>query len=180
MKKKELGFLTISLCAILNVSALETIKVMFCNVLNYPPETAVPNREDDIEFTSSDEQPDLFLESQFPFATRDALHNFGDHRPVILSLKANATLRRIEAKDVSDIFYLENNIVDYILELYTTSFKPKNKGLISSNSIGKIVKILATNSDDRQEFDVSGLSNGVYFIEIKNVSIEPLKFMISN
>ncbi len=39
----------------------ETFKVMFYNLLNYPLEDAVPNREDDLEFILSDYQPDLFL-----------------------------------------------------------------------------------------------------------------------
>ncbi len=180
MKKKILGFLTFSLCAVLNVSAQETVKVMFYNLLNYPLETAVPNREDNLEFIRSDYQPDLFLESPFSFTVRNALHNFSDHLPVTLPLDIDATLLRIDAVEASDAFYLKKSIVNYKLELYITSFKLKNKDLVISNSIGKMVKTLGTNSDDRQEFDVSDLSNGVYFIGIKNERVEPLKFIISN
>ncbi|MDP5081589.1 MAG: hypothetical protein NWP87_02955, partial [Winogradskyella sp.] len=61
MKKKIFGFFIIGLCTILKVSAQETFKVMFYNLLNYPLETAVPNREADLEFILSDYQPDLFL-----------------------------------------------------------------------------------------------------------------------
>lgn len=61
MKKKIIGFFIIGLLNILNVSAQETFKVMFYNLLNYPLEDAVPNREDDLEFILSDYQPDLFL-----------------------------------------------------------------------------------------------------------------------
>ena len=61
MKKKILVFLILCLCTILSVSAQETFKVMFYNLLNYPVEDAVPNREDDLEFILSDYQPDLFL-----------------------------------------------------------------------------------------------------------------------
>ncbi len=61
MKKKILVFLILCICTILNVSAQETFKVMFYNLLNYPEEDAVPNREDDLEFILSDYQPDLFL-----------------------------------------------------------------------------------------------------------------------
>ena len=45
----------------IDVSGQETFKVMFYNLLNYPLEDAVPNREDDLEFILSDYQPDLFL-----------------------------------------------------------------------------------------------------------------------
>jgi len=61
MKKKALNFIIIGLLTILNVSAQETFKVMFYNLLNYPLEDAVPNREDDLEFILTDYQPDLFL-----------------------------------------------------------------------------------------------------------------------
>ncbi len=61
MKKKVLGFFIIGQLVISNVSAQETFKVMFYNLLNYPLEDAVPNREDDLEFILADYQPDLFL-----------------------------------------------------------------------------------------------------------------------
>jgi len=41
--------------------AQSSFKVMFYNLLNYPDETAVANREEDLEFIISDYQPDLFL-----------------------------------------------------------------------------------------------------------------------
>jgi len=69
MKKKILGVLIVSLLTILNVSAQETFKVMFYNLLNYPLEDAVPNREDDLEFILADYQPDLFLVCELNNAT---------------------------------------------------------------------------------------------------------------
>ncbi|MFK7832720.1 MAG: T9SS type A sorting domain-containing protein [Winogradskyella sp.] len=61
MKKTFSGFLIVMLCACFNVSAQETIKVMFYNVLNYPLEDAVPNRINDLSVILNDYQPDLFL-----------------------------------------------------------------------------------------------------------------------
>ncbi|WP_422104146.1 T9SS type A sorting domain-containing protein [Winogradskyella sp.] len=61
MKKKILGFLLVVLCFNFKVSSQETFKVMFYNLLKYPDEVAVPNRENDLEFILSDYQPDLFL-----------------------------------------------------------------------------------------------------------------------
>ncbi len=61
MKKKLFSYCMLCLWSLLNVSAQETFKVMFYNLLNYPLETAVPNREQDLEFILSDYQPDLFL-----------------------------------------------------------------------------------------------------------------------
>jgi len=67
MKKKIIGFFAISLLTILSVSAQETLKVMFYNLLNYPLEDAVPNREVDLEFILADYQPDLFLNGDLCF-----------------------------------------------------------------------------------------------------------------
>jgi exonuclease III len=61
MKKNLFSFYILCLFSLLNVSAQETFKVMFYNLLNYPLEDAVPNREQDLEFILSDYQPDLFL-----------------------------------------------------------------------------------------------------------------------
>ncbi|WP_299101528.1 T9SS type A sorting domain-containing protein [uncultured Winogradskyella sp.] len=61
MKKKIIGFFTIILFAYSNVSAQETFKVMFYNLLNYPLEDAVSNRINDLEYILNDYQPDLFL-----------------------------------------------------------------------------------------------------------------------
>tara|TARA_R100001369_G_scaffold92446_1_gene137594 strand:+ start:198 stop:1472 length:1275 start_codon:yes stop_codon:yes gene_type:complete len=118
--------------------------------------------------------------SQFSFAIRDALHNFSDHLPVTLSLETDATLLSINAVEFSNSFYLEKTIINYKLNIYINSFKLKNKDLVIFNSIGQMVKKLGTNSDNKQEFDVSELSNGLYFIGVQNATIEPLKFIISN
>ena len=61
MKKKLIGCFALMILFWIEVSAQETFKVMFYNLLNYPIEDAVPNREDDLEFILSDYQPDLFL-----------------------------------------------------------------------------------------------------------------------
>lgn len=61
MKKKILSFILLGFMNLLFVSAQETFRVMFYNLLNYPLEDAVPNREDDLAFILSDYQPDLFL-----------------------------------------------------------------------------------------------------------------------
>jgi len=61
MNKRLFSFYMLCIWSLLNVSAQETFKVMFYNLLNYPLETAVPNREQDLEYILWDYQPDLFL-----------------------------------------------------------------------------------------------------------------------
>ena len=61
MRKNVVIFLALCFCNSFYISAQEVFKVMFYNLLNYPLETAVPNREQDLQFILSDYQPDLFL-----------------------------------------------------------------------------------------------------------------------
>ncbi len=61
--KKNLIFrlVVVGLFFTLNCKAQSTFKVMFYNLLNYPLEDAVADREDDLEYILLDYQPDLFL-----------------------------------------------------------------------------------------------------------------------
>lgn len=61
MIKKILGVFTILCITFSHVSAQETVKVMFYNLLNYPLEDAVPNRINDLTYIMADYQPDLLL-----------------------------------------------------------------------------------------------------------------------
>ncbi len=61
MKKKIFSLIILGLLNVLSISAQETFKVMFYNLLNYPLEDAVPGREQDLAFILADYQPDLFL-----------------------------------------------------------------------------------------------------------------------
>ncbi|WP_370392124.1 hypothetical protein [uncultured Winogradskyella sp.] len=61
MKKKWIGYVIVGLLSITLGSAQESFKVMFYNLLNYPLEDAVPNREENLAFILSDYQPDLFM-----------------------------------------------------------------------------------------------------------------------
>ncbi|NNE31259.1 MAG: hypothetical protein HKN40_02710 [Winogradskyella sp.] len=61
MKKRLINCLIIGCLFITSTFAQENFKVMFYNLLNYPLEDAIPNREADLEFILTDYQPDLFL-----------------------------------------------------------------------------------------------------------------------
>ncbi|WP_179346566.1 hypothetical protein [Winogradskyella ursingii] len=61
MSRKCFIFILAACFTITHGTAQDTFKVMFYNLLNYPLEDTVPNREDDLAFILSDYQPDLFL-----------------------------------------------------------------------------------------------------------------------
>ena len=148
MKKKILGFFTISLLAILNVSAQETFKVMFYNLLNYPSE--------------------------------NSLHNFSDRLPVTITLETDATLLNINDANEAYAFSLKKIINNYELTTYIDLYQLLNKSLVVYNNLGQKMKILYTSSDYEQQFNISDLSNGLYYLGVENQNIKPLKFVISN
>jgi hypothetical protein len=119
-------------------------------------------------------------DSEFQFPIRDALHNFSDHLPVTLSLQTDATLLNVDDITFVDDFRLEKTIINSELTIYINSFKLKNEKILIHNTLGKQVKTLQTNTDQRQEFNVSGLENGIYFLSFKNINIKPLKFFIQH
>ncbi|MEM9678675.1 MAG: T9SS type A sorting domain-containing protein [Bacteroidota bacterium] len=59
--KKNIMITCISVLCMAQINAQETFKVMFYNLLNYPNEDVIPNREQYLETVLSDYQPDLFL-----------------------------------------------------------------------------------------------------------------------
>lgn len=60
--KKKIVFRLLLLCIGFNgLFAQTTFKTMFYNLLNFPLETAVPNRIQDLEFILNDYRPDLFM-----------------------------------------------------------------------------------------------------------------------
>ncbi|MBT8375300.1 MAG: hypothetical protein KJO22_00375, partial [Bacteroidia bacterium] len=61
MTKNLTTYFAIMLLACFNLGAQTNVKVMFYNLLNYPLEDAVPNREPFLATVLSDYQPDLFL-----------------------------------------------------------------------------------------------------------------------
>ena len=96
MKKKIFGCFLLACMFWIDVSGQETFKVMFYNLLNYPLEDAVPNREDDLEFILSDYQPDLFL---FWLSTILPVNNAEPVAEPVTAFKASISLLYASIKD---------------------------------------------------------------------------------
>ncbi|WP_299114190.1 T9SS type A sorting domain-containing protein [uncultured Winogradskyella sp.] len=118
--------------------------------------------------------------SEFSFQIRDALHNFSDHLPVTLSLETDATLLSINEFESVKCYTLEKTLNNSKLIVYINSYKLKNEYISIYNTLGKQIKTLQTNSDQKQQFDVSGLENGVYFLSFENSDLKPTKFVIQH
>ncbi|WP_339624670.1 T9SS type A sorting domain-containing protein [uncultured Winogradskyella sp.] len=118
--------------------------------------------------------------SQFSFATRNALHNFSDHLPVTVSLDANVTLLSTDTVLRLEKFRIEKTIINNLLTIYINSFELFNQELQVYNTIGQKVKTFKINNATKQELDMSDLEQGLYYLHISNLSINPIKFIITH
>jgi hypothetical protein len=116
--------------------------------------------------------------SQFSFEIRDALHNFSDHLPVTLTLETDATLLNVNTVNLPSKFMLEHTIIKNTLTIVLDTNELYHEELIIYNSVGQRIKTLQIDTNNRQQFNVSELQNGLYYLVVPNLN--PVKFIISN
>ena len=117
MKKKILSVLTLLLISLSSVSAQESFKVMFYNLLNYPLEDAVPNRINDLAYILNDYQPDLFLVCE--------LNNVSGAVDVLNTAKSaisNDFEMATYVSNTSDDYYGDQNDLQNLLLFDSTKF----------------------------------------------------------
>lgn len=118
--------------------------------------------------------------SEFSFELRDALHNFSDHLPVTLSLEANVTLSTPEFINTSADLTIEKTLIDNELVLHVNSIQLLNTSLKIYDSLGHSVMEFKTDTNQKQTYSMSNLSNGIYFIHFPNIKTKPIKFIVSH
>ncbi|WP_179020356.1 T9SS type A sorting domain-containing protein [Winogradskyella forsetii] len=119
-------------------------------------------------------------DSQFSYELRNALHNFSDHLPVTVSLETDATFLSIEDVDPLSVIHLETTVIHQNLTLNIDHFDLYNERLNIYNNLGQNVKTFQLNSDHKQDFNVSDLNNGLYYLNVSNTLSNPIKFIIAN
>ena len=118
--------------------------------------------------------------SPFSFEVRDALHNFSDHLPVTLSLETDATLLSVADVPNNTAFSLEKTNVANTLTINLNSNRLTPSDLVIYNTVGQEIKTLKLNTNMKQYFNISDLSNGLYYIAAPNLNSKPLKFIVSH
>ena len=113
-------------------------------------------------------------------AITDALHNFSDHLPVTVSLQTDAALLNINDVVNTQNIKLKYIVTKHTLNFYNTSPLLHYKKINIYNNLGQKVKTVQLNSDNFQEFDISNLQNGVYYIAHPSLNIKPSKFIFFN
>lgn len=118
--------------------------------------------------------------SEFSFEVRDALHNFSDHLPVTLLLEADVTLSDANDVALNANIRLEKTVIDSELTLHINSAQLLNTSFTITNHLGQTVKEFRTNSNEKQVFNTSDLSNGIYFIGFSESNVNPIKFVVTH
>ena len=118
--------------------------------------------------------------SEFSYTLRNHLHNFSDHLPVTLLLETDASFLSVERFETLKAIRLESTIVNESLKINVASSQVYNQRLFVYNNLGQNVKTFQMNLEEKQQFDVSDLSHGLYYIVVSNLASTPIKFMISN
>ena len=118
--------------------------------------------------------------SPYSFELRDALHNFSDHLPVVLSLETNTSLSISGDEEIAEGLKLERTIIDSELVLYINASSYFNQKLHIYNTLGQRVDNFQTNASQKQVFNINNLSNGIYYIGFSESNTKPLKFVVSH
>lgn len=117
--------------------------------------------------------------SPFSFEIRDALHNFSDHLPVTVSLEADVTLSTEEFTQVNVPFKLQSTIIDSEITLFINDVSVFNETFYVYNKLGQQVDSFKLNSSQIQRFNLENLSEGIYYLKMKNSNLQAQKFIIS-
>ncbi|MCA0131778.1 T9SS type A sorting domain-containing protein [Winogradskyella alexanderae] len=118
--------------------------------------------------------------SQYSFAVRDALHNFSDHLPVTLDLAIESSLLSMDEVVLNMSFKPEKSLVDNYLRFMNISPELFNQNLVIYDCFGKVVKRVRLKTQESISIDCSELANGLYFLQLQNQLVSPIKFIVSH
>ena len=117
----------------------------------------------------------------FSESIRESLHNFSDHLPVTLNIETNQNFLNIPdvvvKKPVFEI--IGSNMVSSLLNLKINASLKNDNNLKIYNTLGQVVKTIYI-KDKTINVDISYLSNGIYYISLNNINVQPLKFVKVN
>ncbi len=119
--------------------------------------------------------------SLFNTTIREALHNFSDHLPVTLQIETNESFLSLDTFQVSQSIFeiIGSNIVNSKIELKITKPLPFTTNLNIYNTLGQVMKNTPLNSETIL-IDISFLSEGIYYISLPKINVQPLKFVKVN
>ncbi|WGD34231.1 T9SS type A sorting domain-containing protein [Olleya sp. YS] len=117
----------------------------------------------------------------FSQAIRESLHNFSDHLPVTLTIETNQNFLSVpEVSYVQPTFEIVGtNMVSTTLDITLNKQPTFTTNINIYNTLGQMVTSISV-SDKTITVDISYLSEGIYYISLPNVNVQPLKFVKVN
>jgi len=116
----------------------------------------------------------------FSTEIRESLYYFSDHLPVTLQLETNETLLNIQSYNIDSFQIIGTNVIENTLTISINNKNQSAKKLCIYNTLGQVVKTVPLDSSKNMSLDVSYLSNGLYYISIPSIDVQPLKFVKIN
>ena len=116
----------------------------------------------------------------FSTEIREALYYFSDHLPVTIQLETNETLLNIKSYNIDSFQIIGTNVIENTLNISINNQNHSAKKIRIYNTLGQVVKTVPLGSTKNISLDVSYLSNGLYYISIPSLNVQPLKFVKIN
>ncbi|WP_452220416.1 T9SS type A sorting domain-containing protein [Lacinutrix salivirga] len=118
--------------------------------------------------------------ADFGFEIRNALYNFSDHLPVTIELETNEALLNIEEFTINQplLAFKTTNIANASITLKANPILT-TKTITIYNTLGQLV-LSSSVKNEEVIVNTSSLSNGIYYITIPSMNVEPLKFVKLN
>ncbi|RAJ11855.1 T9SS type A sorting domain-containing protein [Olleya aquimaris] len=114
----------------------------------------------------------------FSQTIRESLHNFSDHLPVTLTIETNQSfLSTPEVTFIQPTFEIVGtNMVSTTIDIKINKQPTFATNINIYNTLGQMVTSIPIN-DKTITVDISYLSEGIYYISLPNVNVQPLKFV---
>ncbi|WP_397363080.1 T9SS type A sorting domain-containing protein [Olleya sp. R77988] len=117
----------------------------------------------------------------FSESIRESLHNFSDHLPVTLNIETNQNFLSIPEVSIAQPNFeiIGTNMVTNTIEIKINNQPTFTTNLNIYNTLGQIIKTVPINYETIN-IDTSYLSEGIYYISLTDVNVQPLKFVKVN
>ncbi|MGB6268353.1 MAG: T9SS type A sorting domain-containing protein [Olleya sp.] len=117
----------------------------------------------------------------FSTSIRESLHNFSDHLPVTLNIETNQNFLSVPDVVINKPTFeiIGTNIVSTSIDIKINIQPTFSTNVNIYNALGQMVTTTPVN-DKTINVDISYLSEGIYYISLPDVNVQPLKFVKVN
>ncbi len=111
---------------------------------------------------------------------RNNIFNMSDHLPVVMNLETNKEIVLSTAENkVEEGLQLVHTIINSRLDLRVPSHLFSSE-IVIYNALGQQISSFQLNNEPRQSFNLTGISDGMYYLNTRQPSAQTLKFVKTN